>query len=137
MKRLFWAATACALVSLHANAQTNYDKLNKELEIMTNIIKTSLKTSNKSDSSIKLRSVDALYLANQGVVFELNTSFNGASFLHMSGIEMPQIEGFSSEFIWPDNDGFHIEIDDESIGKIVEDALEVAKWSVESSHPDL
>lgn len=77
MKRSIIATLIAATISSGAMAQ-DLDSLSKELEIMSGVIKTSLQQ-DTGRSGIRLRSINSTYLANQGVVFEINTSGKGYS----------------------------------------------------------
>jgi len=62
-----------------AQAATNVKKLPQELEIMSNILSTSLKQQN-SKKGIRFSRLDVTYLAAQGVVFDVKTNNGGFSF---------------------------------------------------------
>lgn len=61
-------------------AKTEVNDLTNELEIMSNIMRTSLKQSSK-DSSYKIHALDVTYLKKQGVVFEVKTSSGEQHFI--------------------------------------------------------
>ena len=65
------------------NAKTDTVALNNELEIMTNIMRTSLNQGNKDNKGIgyRIRGIEVIYLADQGVVFEVSSSAGGNSFV--------------------------------------------------------
>lgn len=54
----------------------NYSGLAKEIEIVKGIVDTSLKQQQRSEG-IRYRSLDAMYLAGQGVVFTVSSTGNG------------------------------------------------------------
>lgn len=64
------------LAQTNVQAKTDLPELSKELEIMTGIMQTALRQNNNR-KGIRFRSIDATYLAKQGVVFEVNTSQGG------------------------------------------------------------
>ncbi len=61
-------------------ATKSYPELNKEIQIMTGVLDTALKQS-RDDNGIRYRSLDATYLAKQGVVFNVYTRSRGAGLL--------------------------------------------------------
>jgi hypothetical protein len=73
MKKTLLAIMLTGLTFGHVQAKTNLVELNNELEIMTNILQTALRQQN-SNRGIRFRSIDTTYLAQQGVVFEINTT---------------------------------------------------------------
>ena len=74
-----------------AQAKTNLQELDKELEIMTNIMQTALRQDNDRQG-IRFRAIDVTYLQGQGVVFEVNTSNSRFHFdigQMLSGLNVP------------------------------------------------
>ncbi|MGL1956468.1 MAG: hypothetical protein OCD00_04025 [Colwellia sp.] len=79
-KVAFALVTLSALMTFNVTAkQQNYEGMHKQLNIMNNILKSSLQTSNKKGFSVT--SVSSLYLQGQGVVFTINanSAFNWSS----------------------------------------------------------
>jgi hypothetical protein len=73
MKKILTAISMALVVTLPVAAKTDLAALDKELEIMSSILHTALKQ-DTSKSSIRYRSLSANYLAQQGVVFDVNLS---------------------------------------------------------------
>ena len=67
---------SCALITLGANAQENYQDMHKQLNIMNNIITSSVGDQG-SNSAGRINNVDSFYLHDQGVVFTISTNSNG------------------------------------------------------------
>ncbi len=92
MKKSIIALFIASLGLTQAQAKTDLPELSKELEIMTGIMQTALRQNN-SRSGIRFRSIDATYLAKQGVVFEISTSNSGVWQFDLgnvlSGISVP------------------------------------------------
>ena len=70
MKRLLTALLLCSSASGVANAQSaqKYDTLSDELEIMSGVLKTSLRQ-NAATDSWRISQIETSYLAGQGAVF--------------------------------------------------------------------
>ncbi len=77
-------SASLGLASSAMAATKNYSELNKELQIMTGVLDTALKQS-REDKGIRYRSLDATYLAGQGVVYTVSTRSRGAGLL--SGLQ--------------------------------------------------
>lgn len=93
MKKSIIALFVASLGLTQVQAKTDLPELSKELEIMTGIMQTALRQNN-SRAGIRFRSIEATYLAKQGVVFEINTSNSGSSWHFdlgnvLSGISVP------------------------------------------------
>ncbi|MCW8109492.1 hypothetical protein OPS25_13360 [Alteromonas ponticola] len=73
-------ATSFGFVGASQAASKNYVELNKEIEIMTGVLDTALKQSS-GERSIRYRSLDATYLAEQGVVYTVSTRSTGIGLL--------------------------------------------------------
>lgn len=92
MKKTLLALIIAGFSFSPAQAKTNLVELNKELEIMTNILQTALRQQNNK-TGIRFRSIDVTYLANQGVVFDIHTSGSTSVFgIDLSGL-MSGLEG--------------------------------------------
>ncbi|GAB5379225.1 MAG: hypothetical protein Alis3KO_12120 [Aliiglaciecola sp.] len=144
-KRTLISASIAMLVSsmlcANAMAKTNLVELNNELEIMSNILKTSLKQGDKREG-ITVRNFEVTYLANQGVVFEVSTSSgrNSFSFEFWDGHDMivapkppvpplPAISGGEGTYL--------IDIDDSEWSEEVEAAMEHAHEAMEQARERL
>tara|TARA_B100000929_G_scaffold138468_1_gene109731 strand:+ start:309 stop:1250 length:942 start_codon:yes stop_codon:yes gene_type:complete len=73
MKRLLTALLLCTTAGGLANAQSaqKYDTLSNELEIMSGVLKTSLRQ-NAATDSWRVSQIETSYLAGQGAVFTLS-----------------------------------------------------------------
>lgn len=77
MKKSLLSAALLAVTSYAVqSAPADYSRLEKEIEIVKGIVDTSLKQQ-RDGKGMRYRSLDAIYLANQGVVFTVNTSGSG------------------------------------------------------------
>lgn len=74
IKRSLLAVAGAALLTQTAGA-ADYSRLTKEIEIVKGILDTSLKQQ-QGGEEVRYRSLDATYLANQGVVFTVATGGN-------------------------------------------------------------
>lgn len=121
--------------------QTNLSELNNELEIMTSILSTALKQ-NVDKSPVHFRSLEATYLAKQGVVFNVSTS--GSS----GGFNFVISRGHDSEFLSippippiPEiyaNGDITLEFsDDNEWQEFAEEAVERAREAMEEAHDKL
>ena len=93
MKKTLLAMMFATLSVGQVSAQANLPELQNELQIMTSILQTALKQNN-DPKGIRFRSIDTTYLADQGVVFDIQTSGSGGRFsfdLHemISSIPLP------------------------------------------------
>ena len=79
IKKTFLAFAFTTMSCGYSYAMTNVAELSKELEIMSNILQTSLKQ-NSTKQGIRFRDVGVTYLADQGVMFEISTSNRGEGF---------------------------------------------------------
>ncbi|RHW74718.1 hypothetical protein [Colwellia sp. RSH04] len=66
----------------------NYSKINRQLEVMNNIIKSSV-TVGKGNSKTNLRSVESVYLHGQGAVFTINSDISRSFNRHNMSFVMP------------------------------------------------
>lgn len=74
------AFTSLAMSPLQAkNTETNIKEVRNEAGIMLNILQATLKQQ-KSDKNIRFRADAVFYLANQGVVFEIDSGRHGGNF---------------------------------------------------------
>lgn len=124
-------------------AKTNVKELAQELEIMTNILSTSLKQNN-SKQGIRFSRLDVTYLASQGVVFNVNTSngglrFNFGNFLPegfvMPGLEplkpLEPLEPLTPGQIVIKNGDINIELDSDEMRDLVRNAKREARKAME------
>ena len=91
--------------------ETNIKEVRNEVGIMLNILQATLKQNN-SDKNIRFRAESVFYLADQGVVFEIDSGRHGGNFFgfDLSGLNglIGSIPRAPSTFISSSN---HIEID--------------------------
>lgn len=111
-----------------ACGETHTGELNDELEIMGNILQTALKQDGSS-GGIRLRSVSFTYLKEQGVLFQIDTSRSGSSRVfefisHGNSRSMPSPPVAPHLFSM---DGLNIEVDEDEIEQVVEEAMERAQ----------
>ncbi|MCV2884951.1 hypothetical protein OE749_09605 [Aestuariibacter sp. AA17] len=121
-KRLIAGILATTLVA-PSQAQTDMQALHKELKIMSNIMKTAL-TLDAKDKGIRMRGVEATYLADQGVVFEVTTSNGGWNFDIadlLSDVPIPPVPDLPSVHFITSEDEMVIDIQEE-----IEDATRSA-----------
>ncbi|MCW8090414.1 hypothetical protein [Alteromonas sp. ASW11-130] len=64
-----------------AVAAKNYPELKKEIQIMTGVLDTALKQS-RGEKSIRYRSIEATYLVNQGVIYNVSTRSSGVGIIN-------------------------------------------------------
>lgn len=120
---------------LSVHAKTDLKELTNELEIMTSILKTSLRQDDK-DSAIKTRSIDVTYLANQGVVFDISTT-RGSSHFNFEFSSMPMVppvppvptEGMEREWV--------VEFENEEWSEVAHEAMEQAHEAMENVREQL
>ena len=98
---------ACMLGAVPVSQAMTADltKLNNELEIMSGVVNTALKQEN-GDKGLRYRSIQASYLANQGVVFEISTGGNNFVF---SDLTEGLVEFFPSNWDAPGDGSFAFE----------------------------
>lgn len=119
-------------------AKTNLAELDKELEIMTSILHTSLRQDG-GDKGIRVRKLDATYLAGQGIVFDIATTGVGRGFVF-------EFDGlFNDNMIppippVPDGQGkseFNLEIITDNWSEHVEESVERARELAEQARERL
>ncbi|WP_394221735.1 hypothetical protein [Alteromonas gracilis] len=83
MKRLLTVLLLCSTTSGFANAQSpqKYDALSNELEIMSGVLKTSLRQSAASNT-YRVSQIEASYLAGQGAVFTFSVRGQSGNWVH-------------------------------------------------------
>lgn len=80
MKRII-LVFVCSWVALGAFAQNvDLDSLKKEIRILEKIIKTSMESEGRDHQSISPHDINAVYLANQGVVLTIGVGAGGGLF---------------------------------------------------------
>lgn len=124
-----------------ANAQTDTVALNNELEIMTNIMRTSLGQGNKG-RGYRVRGIDVLYLANQGVLFEVSTSSSGSNivfeFISEGDFVVPPIPPIPpSAPVHGGSDSMVFSFNDDEWEDSVEEAVEHARHAMEEARDKL
>ncbi len=90
-KTTFAIGLIMAMLTGHVTASPNYVEVDKELEILSNLLTTVLKQEQR-DGNIKFTGIESQYLSGQGVVLSVNTNqrFGGYSVLNFpSGINVP------------------------------------------------
>lgn len=119
MKKTVLALLVATMGLTQVQAKTDLPELSKELDIMTGIMHTALRQSNNR-AGIRFRSIEATYLANQGVVFDINTSSSGGWHLDLgnvlSGISVPTPPAAISGH----DGGWVMEIDDDFVDMATE-----------------
>ena len=128
MKKTLLAIVFASFGLGQAQAKTDHGELHKELEIMTGILQTALKQTGDR-RGLRFRSIDATYLANQGVLFEVNTSNAGWHFNFdlaevLSEIPVAPAAPFPPVQISGDGGQWSIEIDEGDWESVAEDAME-------------
>lgn len=139
-KALLAAVITCMSVNT-LQAATNVAELSNELEIMTNILQTSLKQ-NSTRKGIRLRSVDVTYLAEQGVLFEISTVGGGGGFEFnfdgmFDGIASPLTPIAPVPPIRVSGGRVELGMDEDELEHFVEDALERAQEQLRGSREQL
>jgi len=122
--------------SAHASEE-NYDNLHKQLNIMNNIMLSSAQGSKNTRQSL-IRSIESIYLKDQGAIFTINSSHSGTShhqFFQMVSPKAPlppvaplapvsrmPPTGHGDRVIVADNDDFVIEFSDdgEALERVIE-----------------
>ncbi|GAB3028018.1 hypothetical protein [Bowmanella dokdonensis] len=137
MKGKIFSLMIAALTAPQLQAAQDLAGLNKELEIMTGIMNTTLRQ-DRSKGDIRVRSLDATYLTGQGVLFEMNTSGAGLGFSFNFGElfggvppapAAPAVSGGDYQF--------HIQIDDDELDSRIEEAMEVARDALRENREKL
>lgn len=90
--------TLCLVILVFGIAQStycavDYKNLSKDLEIMENILQTALRQKNEK-KAICFQSINSIYLADQGILFEVSTTGDRSHFgsmLHSFGHVVPPI----------------------------------------------
>jgi hypothetical protein len=124
MTLVFSSLAICPLQA--ENSETNIEKVRNEVAIMLNILQASLKQQ-RSDKNLRLRAGSVFYLADQGVVFQIDSGRHGGHFL---GFDLGGLSGLINNFPIapnsPNPKGRHIEIniDDNEIERMVMDFVE-------------
>lgn len=139
MKKTLIALLFSGLCAAPVQAKTDLNDLGKELEIMTSILQTAMKQSNNR-KGIRFRSIDATYLASQGVVFNVRTSNGGWAFaMDLSGMTtvVPPAPPLEPLTVFSGGNGIRIELDDHELQMITEDALRVAQDALRESSEQL
>ncbi len=118
------AVASTLLLASHVNAANdNFDKVKREMNIMSNILKASFKEEKKA----KIRRIESQYLKGQGVTFTLSTSFAGHRFEDM----FAGLEGFTF-------DGNVFDFDHEEYEQLAHEAtqkaMEVVQMSADKIH---
>lgn len=116
------AFSSLAMSSLQAKSnETNIKEVRNEVDIMLNILQASLKQQN-SDKNIRFRAEAVFYLADQGVVFQIDSGRHGGNFFgfDLSGL-ISQIPKPPKP---PNSNRFDINIDENEIEKMVMGLIE-------------
>lgn len=129
-KALTLAMMACLTAGV--SADTDFEKLHKDAEIMQNILATALKQNNER-GQINFSGISSTYLAGQGFVFEVRTNNNDGNFRFDFGdmfgenmrIEIPEAPEVAEVH---DVDGYTYSYEfSGDIGEITANALEIAR----------
>ncbi|WP_448556281.1 hypothetical protein [Thalassotalea montiporae] len=78
MKKLAMLVSSALTANLATAADVNYEQLHKQLDIMSNIIESSI-TTGKAKQSIKLSGIESTYLQKQGVMFTVRSKSSRGS----------------------------------------------------------
>jgi len=110
-----------ALMTTNVNAkQDNYKAMHKQLNIMSNIIKSSVNES--QEKGVKVSNISSIYLKGQGVVFTINSGSHSRSWGNYNlDFSMPEIPDFPNfpQVVFSDEERRHI---DESVSQAMESA---------------
>ncbi|TPV52339.1 hypothetical protein FJ444_21110 [Aestuariibacter sp. GS-14] len=113
MKALAIASLFGATLASSAVAQ-NLTELDKQLNIMSGVIDTALKQDTRKDG-VRYRSIEATYLAKQGVIFTINTGGRSMmfdfDFSDLMSVLPTAPEAPESHTVTVVTDGMHIETD--------------------------
>ena len=139
-KALLFAAMTCTSFST-LQAATNVAELSNELEIMTNILQTSLKQ-NSPKKGIRSHSVDVTYLADQGVLFEIRTAGTDGGFdfnfnSMFDGFVMPSSPVAPDPIVKMSGGRVELDMDEMELEVFVENALEHAHEQMRGSRDQL
>lgn len=107
------------------SAETNLNALSKELSIMQTVIEKGLETN--QENGVRVRQVSGRYLANQGVIFEIDTNLKRQSVFNVTR------ELSHADQISVDSDKLNLEFIEQGLGSIISDALELAGEAIENS----
>jgi DNA repair exonuclease SbcCD ATPase subunit len=110
------AFSSLAMSPLHAkSSETNIKEVRNEVGIMLNILQTSLKQQS-TEKNIRFRAESVFYLADQGVVFQIDSGRHGGNFLGFDlGGLLSQLPKPPKAPKAPKSSSFEINIDDISI----------------------
>lgn len=138
MKKRLLSLAACLCMAT-ATSATDMAKLNKDSQIMRNILETSLKQENRR-GGIRIRSVSTSYLQDQGMVFEVRVNTGNTHFdFNFDGLvsdltvvaptapDAPDAPGFEGDFIFSDSEFVG------DIQMITESALQIAREALEDT----
>jgi hypothetical protein len=121
---LTFAGLSVSPLQAKSNA-TDIKQVRNEVGIMLNILQASLKQQN-SDKNIRFRAEAVFYLANQGVVFEIDSGRHGGNFF---GFDFNGLNGLISNMPKVPNppgskNGFEININENEIERMVMNFVE-------------
>ena len=111
-------------LAMNAAAKTDTAQLTKDLKIMSNILHTALKD-NTSRDGIRYRSLEYKYLADQGVVFSLESNMAGRG-LRIPAPPMPVAPAIPNIIINGDE-----VLDSDEFADLYSDAMEQAREALE------
>jgi DNA repair exonuclease SbcCD ATPase subunit len=137
-KALLVATLTCMSVNA-LQASTNVAELSNELEIMTNILQTSLRQ-NSPQKGIRSHSVEVTYLADQGVLFEIRTAGTEGSFDFsfnrvFDGFGVPSAP--VAPVVQLSGGRVELDMDERELEIFVEDAMEYAQDQMHNSRDQL
>ncbi|MCH7744182.1 MAG: hypothetical protein IIB71_16180 [Proteobacteria bacterium] len=116
-KFIILAFTVAMAASWYAVAATDYSRIKKDVSVMSKIVKSAFEA-DRSCKRCNVR-VEGKYLADQGILFLVNSSFSSYSWLHATDSD----HGFS--FSFNDGDLLDFEFIPEMVGEIVTSILPV------------
>jgi len=120
-----FAFSSLVISPLHAKSnETNIKEVRNEVGIMLNILQASLKQQ-RSNKKIRFRAESVFYLANQGVVFQIDSGRHGGNFFGFDlGGLISQIPKPPKPPKDPKSNRFEINIDENEIERMVMDFVE-------------
>ena len=140
MNKTLIAMVAASMCATSAVAKTNIKEVTAELDIMKSIMQTSLRQSNDRQG-IRFRSINARYLAKQGIVFEIATSGSSWQFSIdvgdiLSQVVIPDAPQPPVHIVGSDQE-FVVEFDDHEWQELAQEAMEDAREALRDSRDKL
>jgi len=140
MTKIALVSSALLLAFGAHSAESSYDNLHKQLNIMNNIMLSSAQASQKSRQSL-IRSIESIYLKGQGAIFTIKSNHGGSSHQQFFQMVSPRVPlppvaplapvsrmppvGHGDRVIVADNDDFDFEVDFPDDGEELERVIEL------------